>query len=409
MPDLSRRKLLLAGGALGAAGALNAISPAHAWTWSSAGSIAATDTVRDPRYVWDDLTDPVIADLLDRGGVPGVNALLKPWVYNWQSPSWLLPSDVRRVVNEARRLPDWADLGKLDVAYRFATKRGLYLGVLYGMNSGMMSAAIPREARAVYWSKGGADIRDRIAKTAKLGYDIGDFHAYRPDGKMIVTCVKTRLTHSAVRHLLPQSPYWMQVADEPEKRPISQFDILITWHSLASSVMQKLDEWGVEIPQNERDAYLHLWQVTAHMLGVIDEFIPSSWEEAELQRQQVLVPILARTDEGVKLADMLVNLGQYIDFSLVTQPLFEAVTRYMLGDEVTDMLELTRRPVLEATVEEVWPVFIKLREAGLPLPGAPALYTAFEELIRKFALFYLEPFQQINIDIPTHNNANHPY
>ena len=71
--DISRRNLLLAGGPLGAAGPLAAVTPAHAWTWSSLGSIAQMDNTRDPRFVWDDAVDPVIASLLDRGGVPEVN------------------------------------------------------------------------------------------------------------------------------------------------------------------------------------------------------------------------------------------------------------------------------------------------------------------------------------------------
>ena len=53
---------------------------------------------------------------------------------------------------------------------------------------------------------------------------------------MIVTCVKTRLVHAAVRHLLPQSPHWAQSADEDI--PISQDDIMVTWHSLPTTVMQ---------------------------------------------------------------------------------------------------------------------------------------------------------------------------
>ncbi|MGH1565246.1 oxygenase MpaB family protein [Mumia sp. DW29H23] len=406
MADLSRRNLLRAGGALGALGAFAAAAPAHAWTWSSAGSIAGTGTGRDPRYVWDDLADPVLASLLDRGGVPAVNDVLRPWTKNGQTVPSGLPADVAALVNQTRKLPAWADQGKLDLAYQFTRKRGLYLGVLYGMNSGMMSAAIPREARAVYYSKGGADLTDRIAKTAKLGYDIGDYHAYRPDGEMIVTCVKTRLTHAAVRHLLPQSPHWVASADEDI--PISQFDIMVTWHSLASSVWQKLMEWDIRIPKAEADAYLHIWQVTASMLGVLDEYIPASWDEALAQREQVLVPLLGPTPEGVKLAEMLVNLGDRIDFTLVTKPAFESVTRYMLGDQVTDWLGIDRNPILDATVAAAWIPFVRLRELGLPLLGVPSIYFLFEELIRKFALFYLEPGQQINIDIPTMNNPNYP-
>lgn len=86
--------------------------------------------------------------------------------------------------------------------------------VLYGFTSGMMSTVIPKEARAVYHSQGGADMKDRISKTAKLGYDIGTANAFEPDGEMIVTCVKTRLVHAAVRHLLPQSEHWKAAADE---------------------------------------------------------------------------------------------------------------------------------------------------------------------------------------------------
>src|SRR5690606_23933250 len=109
-------------------------------------------------------------------------------------------------------------------------------GVLYGFASGMMSTVIPKEAKAVYYSKGGYDLTDRISKTAKLGYDIGTANAYADDGEMIVTCVKTRMVHAAVRHLLPQSPHWTATAEE--QIPISQNDMMVTWHSLPTTVMR---------------------------------------------------------------------------------------------------------------------------------------------------------------------------
>ncbi|MEU0595320.1 hypothetical protein [Streptomyces ardesiacus] len=56
-----------------------------------------------------------------------------------------------------------------------------------------MSTAIPREARAVHYSKGGADMKDRIAKTAQLGYDVSGLDSSQPSGGMIVTAVRTRL------------------------------------------------------------------------------------------------------------------------------------------------------------------------------------------------------------------------
>ena len=68
--EISRRKVLLGGGALGAVGALSVASPAGAqglWTWKASGSVAGQGIGADPKWIWDDETDPLVASLLDRG------------------------------------------------------------------------------------------------------------------------------------------------------------------------------------------------------------------------------------------------------------------------------------------------------------------------------------------------------
>ncbi len=346
----------------------------------------------------------MVAALLDSGDVPRVNALLRTWTKNGQPLPAGLPADLRDFVEEARRLPAWTDHAKLDQAFSFTERRGLYLGVLYAMASGMMSTVIPKEARAVYYSYGGANMKDRISKTAKLGYDIGTRDAYDPGGEMIVTCVKTRLVHAAVRHLLPQSPHWTDAA--PEDIPISQADIMVTWHSLATTVMQKLLEWQVPIAEQDSVAYLHSWQVTAHMLGVRDEYIPASWREAGSQAEQVLTPILAPTPEGKNLADILLGLGAELDGTILTRPLLGSFTRYTLGDEIAGWLEIPREPVFDPLIRTLWRPFIAAREFGLHFPGAKETYWLFEEFIRKVVLVYLSEAQPISIEIPVVNRPS---
>ncbi|HEY8524962.1 MAG TPA: oxygenase MpaB family protein [Acidimicrobiales bacterium] len=125
---------------------------------------------------------------------------------------------------------------------------------------------------------------------------------------MIVTAVKTRMVHAAVRHLLPQSPWWPEVNGE-KPIPISQADIMVTWHTLATFAMSKLHEWRLRMLADEVEGFLHLWQVPAHMLGVLDEHIPNSWDEANAQSAQVLDPVLGATREGIVLADILLDLA----------------------------------------------------------------------------------------------------
>jgi hypothetical protein len=244
-------------------------------------------------------------------------------------------------------------------------------------------------------------MKDRISKTAKLGYDIGAVNAFKPDGEMIVTAVKTRLVHAAVRHLLPQSPDWGQVADEDI--PISQRDMMVTWHSLPTTVMQKLNAWQVPIPAAESTAFLHSWQVGAHMLGIRDEYIPATWAEANSQAQQVLTPILAPTPEGLALSDILLNLGSVIDGGLLTKPILGAFTRFLLGDQIAGWLHIAREPIWDTLLRTAWGPFILVREGLLPFPLAPEAYWLFDEFLRKAALLFLSEAKPISIEIPVTN------
>ncbi len=385
MEGISRRKMLIMGS--GALGALSMATPAQA-----SGS--------DPRWIWDPEADPVVASILDRGQVPEVNRLLRTWTRNDQPLPAGLPADLRAFIDKARELPSWADQSTLDRAADFVETKGTYLILLYGLGGGMLSCAIPNEARAVYYSKGGADLKDRAAKTGKLGYDIQERNAFQPDGHLLVTAVKTRLVHAAVRHLLPQSPYWKQGI------PISQNDMLVTWHTLPTYVMRKLTEWRVRVTPAESAAFLHVWQVTAHMLGIRDEFIPATWEAANAQSKQVLDPAMGRTREGVDLADRILDISaKGITPGGSTRPLLNALARYVVGDRAADMAAIPREVVWEPLIRTGVPAWIALRENLTPLPLVPKIAWTLDEAIRKYILFYLSGGEQISIEIP---DANRP-
>ncbi|WP_320777121.1 oxygenase MpaB family protein [Streptomyces sp. CRN 30] len=406
MDGLSRRRMLITGGTLGALGAMGAATPAYArppWSWAPSGSVAGEGAGLDPEWVWDEEADPVLAAVIDRGEVPKVNELLRQWTRNDQPLPAGLPADLRDFMESARRMPSWTDPGRLQAAVGFTKRKGIYTGALYGLGSGLMSTAIPREARAVYYSKGGADMKDRIAKTAKLGYDVGDLDAYQPSGTMVVTCVKTRLVHAAVRHLLPQSPGWSRTSGG-QTIPISQADLMVTWHSLPTFVMRKLKDWRVPISTAESDGFLHVWQVTAHMLGIRDEYIPASWTEAEAQSRQVLDPILAATPEGQNLTDVLLDIVAELDAGL-TRPLINAFSRYTLGDRVGDLVGLDEEPFWQPLISGAWPLLVAFREGLIPLPLIPAAAWTVEEAIRKFVLLFLSEGRGVQLEIP---DANRP-
>jgi hypothetical protein len=398
MENLSRRRALTLGAALG----LVAVTDVpRAWAWSSANSIAAASTSNDPWSVWDEDTDPLVASLVDAGQIPAVNAAFGSWITNGGALPSGVPAELTGYLRKFSTLPSWANQTKLEAAAQFNKRMSMYLFLLYGLGSGIMSTVIPREARNVYYSAGGADMKSRAAKTFTYGYDLSAVDAFQPSGHFIVTSNKTRLTHAAVRHLLPKSAAWKKVTDNAI--PISNGDILVTFHSLGTYVHRKLKAWGIKMSATEEDAFLHQWQVALHLLGVRDEFIPASWAAADQQSDYVLTPLVASTPEGIDLADILLGLVGQVDQGL-TRGILNEFARYALSDKIGDYLKLPRDYVARSLIEAGWPAYVAFQEGLRPV--APQGFDALNQLVRGVAMAFLNNGTSTTytpITIPTGN------
>ncbi len=240
--EISRRSLLKSGGGPRPGSARSARSRRRGRGTASQSVAGGKLETLPPEDVWDAAADAVVRRLFEEEGITRIERAQR-------APAPLAPNDQPlpdRPAGRPRRLHRGGEAASRrgstapssPPASTSTSCRGNYTGLLYGLGSGIMSCAIPDEARAVYHSKGGEDMRDRVAKTAKLGYDVGTENAFDPGGEMIVTCIKTRLTHSAVRHLITSSPRWQAGGDIPA--PISQRDLIITWHSLATFIHRTL-------------------------------------------------------------------------------------------------------------------------------------------------------------------------
>lgn len=381
MPEMNRRSVLTLGAALGLA---SVIAPKAAWSWSPAGSVLGTGAGIDPQWVWDDDLDRIMASALANGQVASINQAIAPWVNNNHPVPSGLPPELNAFLQQSTRLPAWADTAKLRRAADFNRRKDLYLFIIYGIGGGIMSTVIPREAKSVYWSKGGADMQDRAAKTFTFGYDLSDLNAFEPSGQMIVTGNKTRMVHAAVRHLLPQSPYWKAVADEAI--PISNADILVTFHSTGTFAHKMMKQWGIRMSAADEEAFLHSWQVALHLLGVRDEYIPATWADAHAQSAQVLTPILSWTPEGQELAEVLLGLTAQVDLG-VTRGFLNEFVRYQLGNEVGDWLGLKRDYVSAATIRTGWPTYVAFREGLLPV--MPVTFRLFDKFVKALAMAFL--------------------
>lgn len=398
--EMNRRTVLSLGAALGLA---TALAPTAGWSWSPKGSVLGTGSGVDPQWVWDDELDRIMAAAITNGQVPAINTAMGSWVNNNDPLPVGVPADLTAFFQNSTKLPAWADMNKLRLAADFNRRMEIYLLMIYGIGGGIMSTVIPREAKSVYWSKGGADMQDRAAKTFTFGYDLEDKDAFEPTGQMIVTGNKTRMVHSAVRHFLPQSPHWKAVADETI--PISNADILVTFHSTGTFAHLKMKEWGIRMSAADEEAFLHHWQVALHYLGVRDEYIPATWADAHAQSAQILTPILAPTMEGKALAEVLLGLTAQIDLG-VTRSFLNEFVRYQLGNQVGDWLGFKRDYISAAAIRTGWPAYIAFRDGLLPI--APRSFGLFDKLIKGIAMAFLNKGQSGTTTPITIPDGNRP-
>jgi hypothetical protein len=399
MENLSRRRALSLGAALGLASV--AVDVPKAWSWSSAGSLAATDTVTDPFTVWDPAADQVAAQILADGATASVNTAFHTWTTNSAALPTGLPGYVTSYLQGVNQLPSWADPTKLAAAGQAYRRWMPYMEVAIAFGSGILSTVIPREARAVYYSAGGADMKARAAKTFTLAFDMMAADAWAPTGYAIVSANKTRLVHATVRNLLPTSSKFQSTADEPT--PISNGDILRTFHSVGTANHQTLAKWGVTMSEADQEADLHAWQVALHMLGVQDQFIPASWADAIAQAQQMLWPDLIATSEGISLAQTLLAYIEKPTFGLDTGFVNEMV-RYTLGDTYADWLGLGHDLISRAVIESDWKLFIAFAE-GLTwiVPGSYNLIDVFVQSVSNLFLSNGTSANNTPITLPSAN------
>jgi hypothetical protein len=138
--------------------------------------------------------------------------------------------------------------------------------------------------------------------------------------------------------------------DRDEYRPISQEDLLGALVAFTVVVIDSLDKMGVSVSVEERDAYVYLWVVAGHLLGIDyalvhrDEGDGPSARPLTLPELRLLGSALWRRNarasaDGQTLTAALMRMFRDTTPRLL-RDLPPAATRFLIGDESGDILEV---------------------------------------------------------------------
>ncbi len=285
----------------------------------------------------------------------------------WRAADEDLPG-VAEFVTEVTPWPAWADAELIQEGQRVFGEFGPQLGM------GLFMASLPADygfakgvqalARTARLSR---DPKRRYVETGQMIIDAMTPGALEPGKGGYRTVRHVRLMHAAVRHVLlrpgeiddgsvgaTKVPPW----DKALGVPINQLQLLGTLFSFGVQGVESLARSGVRLSADRAEAYIHVWNLVGHQIGILDDLLPLSLEDSEALWERGKRKEYGPTDEGKELTAAAIECMREL-FGFSHMPGLPATgIRFYLGDETADMLGVPRsdwtRVVFEVMRQTDW-------------------------------------------------------
>lgn len=267
-----------------------------------------------------------------------LTTLRKPAV---DQPSWL-----RELLNEwveqGPDLPPWADRDRIAAGQRFFNNWDLEIC------TALFSASLP-SAYAGRWGVSvlahvsqlaePGTVARRISETGQMLLDITEPGALEPhEGVGYKRIVNVRVLHAAVREVLlgkdPPGGSW----NAADGIPANQEDLLATLMTFTVVVLRALKRMGIDVTQEDQEAYLHLWAVVGDLLGIAEAKLllrgPQYADDLTTELQESLQ---APSADGRYLMSILlyeIELAMPLGWLKVPR----TVVRFLIGGQVAEMV-----------------------------------------------------------------------
>lgn len=244
----------------------------------------------------------------------------EPWMRAW--------------VDEPSALPAWAEPALIErgqqffVAWDLDIVTALFCASLpfaYAAADGVeVLARVSQLAERAYAAR-------RIAETGRWLVAVASPGGLEPGAAGYARTREVRLLHAAIRADLDG---W----DAARLGcPINQQDLLGTLLSFTTVVFESLDRLGVAVADEDRRAYLHLWAVIGHLLGIDDAARIADPDEADRLSAALAARLHAPSAAGRQLMAVLLAEME-LSMPLGMRMLPRALVRHLIGAEVADML-----------------------------------------------------------------------
>ena len=257
-----------------------------------------TDAYLDSmRRVRDDVAGRVVDAVYASGDLDGVNAVLVQLVRHGPPLTPALQRVVEDYFATTGTLPAWADRAKIERAEGLFSRHGVLATSILCCAS-LPECYLDRDGVPVLAStqRLSAHVYRRIWETSHMVVGVmqpggltKDAENGRPPG--VDYCQRVRLMHAAIAHLLLAPSAAVGAPDQLGHAlaqrewdadlgmPLNQEDLAYVLQTFAYVGLRGLATLGAHVTDDEREAYVHAWNVVGALLGIRDELLPASFAD----------------------------------------------------------------------------------------------------------------------------------
>ncbi|MEU2721719.1 oxygenase MpaB family protein [Streptomyces smyrnaeus] len=301
-----------------------------------------TDASMDAlRQAGDELADATVATLFERGEVGKFNTLMR-YVSTVNAP---LPNGLPKVAREYLQAtsapPTWVDWDEMEKARLFFIDNNVHVSTALSFASMPACFLVPHVAKLLSTTHGLNYPSKRMAETGQFTVHLMQPDAFEANSRFIPAAQKVRLLHAAIRHHLERENRW---DTEALGVPICQEDMIGGQLFFSLLVLDSLHRLGIHMSVEGAEAYFYAWRVVGAMLGVDQDAVPKTLDEARAFLDLYMLRHMGPSEEGAHLTRQLIDLYEEVVPGTFFDPIVSALIRHLVGDTCADWLQVPRTP-----------------------------------------------------------------
>ncbi|MFI1422915.1 oxygenase MpaB family protein [Streptomyces sp. NPDC020731] len=293
------------------------------------------------RQTGDVLADATVATLFERGEVGKLNTLMRYMSTAGAPLPDGLPDVAREYLQATGAPPVWVDWGEMERARLFFIDNNVHISTALSFASMPACYVVPHVARLLSAAHGLKYPSKRMAETGQFTVYLMQPGAFEAGSRFIPAAQKVRLLHASIRHHLKRENRWDTTTLGV---PICQEDMIGGQMFFSLLVLDSLHRLGIHMSTEGAEAYFYAWRVVGAMLGVDQDTVPTTLEEAREFLDLYMIRHMAPSEEGAHLTRQLIDLYEEVVPGTFFDPIVSALIRHLIGDTCADWLHVARTP-----------------------------------------------------------------